>query len=443
MSTFWFETYGCQMNFAETTALSQRLREEGWTSAESAEEADAVILHTCSVRATAEDRIAGRIGHYTHQKQNVPVKLVVMGCMAQRMKEELAERFPAVDLVVGTFEKNRLPELLHEVVYGGEDEKRVYAEESSFSFQRMHLQEHEFRAFVPIMHGCNNFCSYCIVPYVRGREVSRDPQEILEETARLTGSGVREITYLGQNVNSYTSSRDGQEVDFPALLRLLIDSGKAPDWLRFITSHPKDVPEELIDMLAEEPQLCSHIHLPVQHGSTEILRRMNRRYSREEYMRLAARLRERVPGMALSTDIMIGFPGESREDFEATLDLIREVRFDDAFTYYFNPREGTPAAGFSGQLSQEVKLARLGEVIELQRSIGEENRRRRLGETVWVLAEEISKKSATELRGRTERNQMVVFPGSPDEIGRFRKVYLVELNGNTYRGEAIHETARK
>jgi tRNA-2-methylthio-N6-dimethylallyladenosine synthase len=429
------------MNIAETNALEQQLREEGWMPAESEEEANAVILNTCSVRETAEERIAGRIGHYTHSKQSRSFRLVVMGCMAQRMKEELLRSFPAVDLVLGTFEKERLPRLLQEQLEGRGDEHRVYTSESSFSFQRMHLREHDFRAFVPIMHGCNNFCSYCIVPYVRGREVSRNPEEILRETADLTGRGVREITYLGQNVNSYAHTSNGRELDFPGLLRLILESGSAPEWLRFITSHPKDVPQELIDLLAEEPKLCSHLHLPVQHGSSRILCSMNRKYSRDDYLRLAGTLRERVPELALSTDIMIGFPGETREDFEATLDLMREVRFDDAFTYYFNPREGTPAADFDDQLNRELKLARLQEVIELQRTISSENRRRRIGETVWALAEEISKKSSTELLGRTERNQMVVFPGTAAEIGSFHRVRLAELNGNTFRGEVVHERA--
>jgi tRNA-2-methylthio-N6-dimethylallyladenosine synthase len=430
------------MNFAETTALERLLRDAGYYPAEHEGEADAVILNTCSVRATAEERIAGRIGYYTHRKKERPLRLVVMGCMAQRLKEQLIEQHPSVDFVIGTFEKERLPGLLRRTEAGtGGEERRVYAEESSFSFQQMHLRENDFRAFVPVMHGCNNFCSYCIVPYVRGREVSRDPAEILEETAAMTRRGVREITYLGQNVNSYRTTHAGRQLDFPGLLRMLLDSGQAPSWMRFITSHPKDVPDDLVTLLAEAPQLCSHLHLPVQHGSTEILRRMNRKYSRDDYLQLIGRIRERVPHISLSTDIMIGFPGETRQDFRDTLDLMREVRFDDAFTYYFNPREGTPAAEFSDQLSKSEKLARLNEVIELQREISRENRRRLIGQTVWVLAEEVSKKSSRELLGRTEGNQMVVFPGSRDQIGDFFRLRLSDLMGNTFRGEAVHETA--
>ena len=430
---YWLEIYGCQMNFAEGYALEGELKRRGWQAAASAEEADVAILHTCSVRQTAENRVWGRIGYFKHIKQDRPQKLVLMGCMAERVKEEVKKREPAIDMVVGNYSKSELPRMLERMFKDGEPGSDPL-EEKPFVFQNDHAKEGDFHAYLPIMHGCNNFCSYCIVPYVRGREVSRAPEEILQELERLEKRGVKEITLLGQNVNSYFYEN---RLRFPDILKMIIDHGSSDSWIRFLTSHPKDVPEELIELLATEERLCRHLHLPVQHGSSTVLKRMNRKYTREEYESLVRRIRERVPEISLTTDLLIGFPGESEQDFEETLDLMRKIRFDDAYMYYFNPREGTPAAKFDDQVPHQTKLDRLAEVIELQRRIGLENKGAKIGTIVRALVDSVSKRNERELQGRTEGDQPVIFPGDRSLLGRFVELRLTAVQGGTLRAELV------
>ncbi|MFW5727076.1 MAG: tRNA (N6-isopentenyl adenosine(37)-C2)-methylthiotransferase MiaB [Spirochaetia bacterium] len=436
---YWLEIYGCQMNFAEGYALEIELKQNGWQAAETPEEADAVILHTCSVRQTAENRIWGRIGFFKHMKQEKPLKLIVMGCMAERLKAELQAKEPAIDLVVGNFEKQQLPNLIgdlsrnssYSISPGGAADQ---SQEQPFSFQDFHQKENDFHAYVPIMHGCNNFCTYCIVPHVRGREVSRSPAEIKVELQRLEAHGVKEITLLGQNVNSYSYHTEARHYRFPDILKLILDQLDSVKWLRFLTSHPKDVPNELVEMISTEARLCNHIHLPVQHGSSSVLKRMNRKYTRDEYLRTIEHMRKVINEPAITTDIMIGFPGETEQDFRDTLDLMREVEFDDAFMYYFNPREGTPAAVFDEQVPHQTKLDRLSEVIALQREITHSRKMKRVGKVEQVIVESVSKKKPDELLGRTERDHMVVFPGTTDSIGEFVKVKIESMAGNTLKG---------
>ncbi|MCF7914293.1 MAG: tRNA (N6-isopentenyl adenosine(37)-C2)-methylthiotransferase MiaB [Spirochaetaceae bacterium] len=438
---YWLEIYGCQMNFAEGYALENSLKQQGWEQADSPEEADAAILHTCSVRQTAENRIWGRIGFFKHLKQNHPAKLVVMGCMAERLKVELRKKEPAIDLVVGNFEKEQLPDLIENL-----DRNNSYTAHTApgpvkeeYDFQDSHQREKDFHAFVPIMHGCNNFCTYCIVPHVRGREVSRSPQEIRRELQGLEAKGVKEITLLGQNVNSYSYGGSATEAairpyKFPDILKEILDELDKIEWVRFLTSHPKDVPQQLIEMIASEPRLCKHIHLPVQHGSSSVLKRMNRKYTREDYLQLVTQIRSTIDEPALTTDIMIGFPGETEADFQATLDLMREVEFDDAFMYYFNPRTGTPAAEFEDQIDHQTKLDRLSEIIALQKEISRKRRARRVGKEERVLVESPSKKNPRELLARTERDHRVVFPGDATLIGTFVNVRIDSMVGNTLKG---------
>ncbi len=432
---YWLEIYGCQMNFAEGYALEGELKRKGWEPAGQPEDADVVILHTCSVRQTAENRIWGRIGFFKHLKQSREQKLVVMGCMAERLKEDIMKKVPAVDLVVGNYGKGDLAEVLTGM------KENLDGRERPFEFQQDHFHEKDFHAYVPIMHGCNNYCTYCIVPYVRGREVSRSPEAIVSELHRLQQNGVKEISLLGQNVNSYSYREPGRDgiLKFPELLKIVIEESGSIEWIRFITSHPKDVPPELIDLMAREEKLCSHLHLPVQHGSSSVLKRMNRKYSRGDYIELVQKMRERIPDLSLTTDILIGFPGETEEDFEATLRLMRELRFDDAFMYYYNVREGTPAADFKDQLPRSLKLERLSEVIAQQRGITREKREERLGGVEKVLVESVSRRNKEEMLGRTERDQAVVFPGTEDMIGGFFKIRLEGLNGTTYRGSMQRE----
>ncbi len=453
--TYWLETYGCQMNKAESGYLEYELQSRGWIQAQMPEEAEAVILNTCSVRKTAEDRIWGRLGFFKAQKKKHPFRLVLMGCMSERLKEEILDEAPQVDLLVGNFQKHRLVDVLDHgdafpeaTARGGSGAAPRQAHQEAhlvdpgeYRFAERHSLS-GFQAYLPIMHGCNNFCTYCIVPYVRGSEVSRSPRSILTEIRKLqtpqdgTGQSVREITLLGQNVNSYNYRQtDGETLNFPALLRRVVPLLRDRTWLRFLTSHPKDMSVELIELIAAEPALCRHIHLPVQHGSSRILQAMGRKYTREYYLDLVARIRKTIPEVSLTTDILIGFPGESEADYRLTLELMQQVGFEGAFTYRYNPREGTRAFEMGDDVPESVKKERLSGVIDLQRRISREIKKRKLGKVVEVLVEGVSKKNSSELLARTEGDEMVVFPDSPNRIGTFARVRLQSLQGSTFRAE--------
>jgi len=437
LNKYWIETYGCQMNKAESEALENQLKRAGWQPALVQTNAELIILNTCSVRKTAENRIWGRIGFFKHQKLTRNIKLAIIGCMSERLKENLIKENDAVDIVVGNFEKHKFIEAVKSAFKG---QKRVsFTKTIEYKFNSFHSAGNSFKSFIPIMHGCNNFCSYCIVPYVRGREVSRDPYEILDEISRLEEKNVKEITLLGQNVNSYEYSLNNKIIDFPKLLLFLIDNIKKIKWIRFLTSHPKDLSHKLIEVIKSSTLLCKHIHLPVQHGSNAVLKAMKRKYTREKYLSMIEQLKNRISDVSITTDILIGFPGESHEDFVDTVELLKEVRFNDAFTYRYNPREGTEAYNFEDNVPEEVKLERLSEIIELQRSISSEIKSRKIGKTVPVLVESISKKNRDELLCRTERDEMVVFPGSVKSIGDIIDIELVSLSGNTFIGKEVNE----
>ena len=419
--TYFFETYGCQMNTAESASVEQLFLARGWTKAGGAQVADVAIINTCSVRETAENRVFGRLGWYAGLKAlrageagakrksleeaadyvkdgAKPLTLVVMGCMAERLLDSLKTNHPYIDYVVGTF-----------------------------------------TSFVPIMHGCNNFCTFCIVPHVRGRECSRPVSDILKEIDTLSSYGVKEITLLGQNVNSYKGlDENGSTVNFAALLRRIADrlreTKSSIGWVRFMSSHPKDLSDDVIAVIAQEDVLCRHIHLPVQHGSDDVLRRMNRGYTAEKYLALIDKIRRAIPDVSLTTDIMLGFPGETDDDFEKTMELMERVRYETAFMYYYNPREGTPAAKMTGQVPVKLKKSRLQKVIDLQLKITGEEMRLRTGRTVKVLAESISRDSPNELLGKTEQDERVAFAAPQNLIGQFCEVYIEALSGNTFRG---------
>ncbi|AEF85198.1 tRNA-I(6)A37 thiotransferase enzyme MiaB [Treponema primitia ZAS-2] len=446
--TYFFETYGCQMNTAESAALILVLRERGWSAAENGEGADLVLLNTCSVRQTAEQRVLGRLAHYhaLKKKRSIggnPFTLILAGCMAQRLGEALKEQ-GAVDYVMGTGGRSVFPfilEILERALPGEKPlltELDLLEEKPAFSFSPFHLEEEgpeqNFRSFVPIMHGCNNYCSYCIVPYVRGREISRSPASIAEEIHLLAERGVREITLLGQNVNSY---RFEDALDFPGLLELVAreTAGTPIRWVRFLSSHPKDLSSRAIQVMAENPVFCRHLHLCVQHGSNAILSAMNRRYTRERYLELVAEIREAMPDITLSTDILVGFPGETEEDLELTLDLMERVKFLYAYTYHYNPREGTAAYALPDRIGEELKRKRLSRVMALQKKHTQELLKARVGSREQVLIEGISRKNADELIARTERDEMVVVPGDPRTIGSFTELTLSSLRGNTFRAK--------
>ncbi len=444
------------MNKAESASIEQVLLQRGWTTANSGDIADLVIINTCSVRATAESRIAGRLGKYTsirkqRKKKGETFTLVVTGCMAERLRDELIKDFPVVDYAIGNFQKQHFADIAINI------EKENVKNTQSFTLKPKPIKDFEdepvytfapysaepgaFQAFVPIMHGCNNFCTYCIVPYVRGREISRNPIDIIHEIDSLSKQGVKEITVLGQNVNSYTWKDENGEIDFPLLMEKIairLEKTSSPiEWVRFMSSHPKDLSDKLIDVIAEHRVLCRHIHLPVQHGSTKILESMNRKYTREDYLSLVDRIKAKIPKVSLTTDILIGFPGETNEDFEQTLNLIRKVQYEMAYMYYYNPREGTPACNFENQVDMEIKKERLAEVIVIQRAITNGMYRERLGQVVRVIAEGYSKDSKLELIGRTEEDAHVVFKAGEEHIGTFVNVRLDELHGNTFRGTIL------
>jgi tRNA-2-methylthio-N6-dimethylallyladenosine synthase len=422
------------MNSAESAALALVCKERNWAEAEDPQNADLVLINTCSVRLTAEKRAFGRIAHYAglKKKQRLNFTLVIAGCMAQRLGEKLKEKFPQVDYVMGTSSRSFFPLILEAAEKGSKalldlDEKAV------FSFSKTHLEEGQFRSFIPIMHGCNNYCSYCIVPYVRGAEVSRAPQSISEEIRLVGERGVREVTLLGQNVNSYQY----ENLDFAGLLKLAAREAEKSGvkWIRFLSANPRNFSSDTVDVLASNKVFCRHIHLPVQHGSNSILKAMNRGYTRERFLELVGEIRLKMPGVTLSTDILIGFPGETEEDVLQTLSLMEEVKFLYSYMYHFNPREGTKAFNLPLRVEEEVKKERLSRVIALQKRHTSALLKARIGSTELVLVEGISRKNADELITRTEKDEMAVVPGPPSMIGSFAAVTLSSLKGNTFRSK--------
>ena len=436
--TYYFETYGCQMNSAESAALALVCKERGWREASGGENACLVLLNTCSVRLTAEKRALGRIAHYAALKKKLKnsFTLVVAGCMAQRLGEKLKDKFPQVDYVMGTYARSFFP-LILEAVENGAKAAADLTETPVFSFSKFHFEEGQFRSFVPIMHGCDNFCSYCIVPYVRGREVSRGPQNIAEEIRLVGERGVKEITLLGQNVNSYFWEKDG--TDFSALLkRASQEAAKSGvKWIRFLSANPGNFSSGTIEAMAGDKIFCRHLHLPVQNGSNRILKAMNRGYTAESFLDLVREIRTAMPGITLSTDILVGFPGETEEDVEQTLQLMEEVKFLYSFMYHFNPREGTKAFDLPDRISEDVKRQRLSRVIALQKKHTARLLKSRIGSAEVVLVEGISRKNADELITRTEKDEMVVVPGPKSMIGSFAKLTLSGLKGNTFRSKEL------
>ena len=416
------------MNKAESDALELELHGCGWKETPSPFEASAVIINTCSVRKTAEDRIYGRIGYYKKVKETNPdLKLIITGCMAERLGKRLKSRISPVDYVVGTFSKNVILDILN-------NRETALNENTIFEFQKLHYREGSFKAFVPIMHGCNNFCSYCIVPYVRGREVSRSTADIIDEIKYLETKNVKEVTLLGQNVNSYNT-----EIDFPDLLNLVSEHTDSIEWIRFTSSHPKDVSDKLIKVIADNSKVCRQFHLPVQHGSDRILKLMNRKYDTAFYLDYISKLKEAVHGISITTDLLIGFPGETEDDFEKVIEIMEKVRYTDAFTYYYNPREGTKAFDFKDTVPKEIKLKRLARIIELQKKITHEEKQKKIGYTYKALVESVSKNNSEELLARNESDEMIVFNGKHDKIGKFVNLKIISLNGNTLKGEVIND----
>lgn len=431
----FIETYGCQMNAADSEVVASIMEMAGYTAAGNPEEADAVLLNTCSIRDNAEQKIVSRLqylGSVRRKRRGVPYIIGVIGCMAERAKEELI-REHGVDLVAGPDSYLDLPNLFAAAEKG---EKAINVELSTTETYRdvipSRISGNRVSGYISIMRGCNNFCSYCIVPYTRGRERSRELGSILNELADLRARGFKEVTLLGQNVNSYRHvAEDGTVTDFAALLAAVAEA--APDMrVRFTTSHPKDMSDETIDTIARYPNICNHVHLPVQSGSDKVLKAMNRKYTREWYLGRVRAIRERIPGCGLSTDLFTGFHDETEEDFEQTLSLMREAGFDSAFMFKYSERPGTLASReMPDNIPEDVKIERLNRMIALQNELSAQSNRRDEGKVFDVLVEGVSKRSTDRWIGRTEQNKTCVFPRGDFRVGDTIKVRVVGSSSAT------------
>lgn len=432
------ETYGCQMNVADSEVVASVMKMAGYTTVDTVEEADAVLLNTCSIRDNAEQKIFSRLQYIAslrRKRRDSRLIIGVIGCMAERVKDTLINDH-GVDLVAGPDSYLDLPNLFGAVEAG---EKAINIELSTTETYRdiipMRITGNVVSGFISIMRGCNNFCSYCIVPYTRGRERSREPQSILNELADLRSKGYKEATLLGQNVNSFRyKSDDGSIIGFAQLLAMVAEA--APDMrIRFTTSHPKDMTDDIIAVIARYPNICNHIHLPVQSGSDKVLKAMNRHYTRAWYLDRIAAIRRAIPDCGISTDMFTGFHDENEEDFQETLSLMREVGFDSAFMFKYSERPGTMASKhLPDNVAEDVKIDRLNRMIALQNELSAESNRRDIGRTFDVLVEGVSKRSRDQFVGRTQQNKTVVFPRGSYRVGDIVQVTIDEASSATLIG---------
>ena len=436
MKQLFIETYGCQMNVADSEVIASVMKMAGYETCDSIEEADAVLLNTCSVRENAENKIYSRLeALHALQKKGHAFIIGVVGCMAERVREELIEHHH-VNLVAGPDSYLSLPELFAAAEIG---EKAINVELSTTETYRDVIPERvcgsHISGFVSIMRGCNNFCHYCIVPYTRGRERSREVDSILNEVKDLQRKGFKEVTLLGQNVNSYQCG----EVGFPQLLGIVAEA--APDMrIRFTTSHPKDMSDETLEVIATHKNICRHIHLPVQSGSNRILKLMNRKYTREWYLDRVAAIRRILPDCGLTTDIFVGYHSETEEDHQLSLSLMREVGYDSAFMFKYSERPGTYASKhLPDDVPEDTKIRRLNEMIALQNELSAESYKKDIGKTFEVLVEGVSKRSKEQFFGRTQQNKVVVFDRGSHHIGDFVKVTVSESSSATLKGIEVNE----
>ncbi len=429
--TYHIATLGCQMNVRDSETIAGLLEEMGFSVAESKESADLVLYNTCCIRENAENKALGNVIWLKELKKERPDMLIcVGGCMMQEegVAEKLSASYPFIDVIFGTHNTHRLPQLVHRALTENEPAVEIIHEDGSICEGLPAKRSDTVSAFVNIMYGCDNFCSYCIVPYVRGRERSRREEDILDEVKSLRDEGVQEIMLLGQNVNSYGGGGNA----FAELL-YKVNALEIPR-IRFMTSHPKDLSDALIDAISSLPHVCNQLHLPVQSGNDRILRLMNRRYTRERYFDLVQKLRSASPEIGLTTDTIVGFPGETEEEFEDTLSLIKTVRFDAAYTFIYSKRRGTPAAKMEDGVSDEEKTERIIRLISAQQEITREILKREIGKTIPVLVESASARDAGSICGKTERGQMVNFQGDAADIGKILPIRIVSAGKNTLRG---------
>lgn len=434
----YIETYGCQMNVSDSEVVASIMRTDGYWVTEKPDEADAIFINTCSVRDNAEQRVLNRLQYYqSFRKKKKSLIIGVLGCMAERVKEELIQKH-GVDLVAGPDSYMDLPNLVGAVEQGEKainvilSTQETYKDVIPLKIGGLHIS-----GFISIMRGCNNFCTYCIVPYTRGRERSRDVESILNEVRDMKSKGYREITLLGQNVNSYRYESDDEVIGFPQLLARVAE--EAPDIrIRFTTSHPKDMSDETLHMMATYPNICRHIHLPAQSGSSRILEVMNRKYTREWYLNRIAAIRRILPDCGISTDLFCGYHSETEEDYQATLSLMREVGYDSAFLFKYSERPGTYAAKhLKDDIPEQEKVRRLQGLIDLQNKLSEASNRRDIGKTFEVLIEGFSKRSREQLFGRTGQNKVVIFDKQDFHIGQFIQVKVEDATSATLFGKAI------
>lgn len=437
--TVHITTFGCQMNAKDSEKLLGILEKIGYEETDDEKAADFLIMNTCTVRENANQKVYGHLGMYQSRKKKAPHRMIaICGCMMQEPDEvaKIRSSYRFVDIVFGTHNIFKLAELLYQAFTKKEQVIDVWEGTDQIVEDLPAVRKYSFKCGVNIMYGCNNFCSYCIVPYVRGRERSREPEAIVKEVKRLVADGVSEVMLLGQNVNSYGKTLE-HPVTFAQLLEMLEDV-EGLKRIRFMTSHPKDLSDELIETMAKSKKICHHLHLPLQSGSSRILKIMNRRYDKEKYLDLVEKIRKAIPDISLTTDIIVGFPGETEEDFQETLDVVAKCGYDTAFTFLYSKRSDTPAAAMENQVPQDVAKERFNRLLALVQQEGRTRSSRFEGSIQKVLVEEESKEKGI-FTGRTEYNLLVHFPGSADLLGKYVKVSLDECHGFYYMGSLVEE----
>ena len=427
-------TFGCQMNFKDSEKLMGILSQIGYQETDD-EHADLVLYNTCTVRENANLKIYGRLGYLSKIKEKNPEMIIgLCGCMMQepQVVEKLNKSYRFVDIIFGTHNVFQLAELLYDRLIGGHRIEDIWDGTTEIVEDLPTIRKYNFKSGVNIMYGCNNFCSYCIVPYVRGRERSRNPEDIVKEVEELVSNGVVEVMLLGQNVNSYGKTLDNP-ISFAKLLEM-VEQVEGLERIRFMTSHPKDLSDELIEVMAHSKKICKHLHLPVQSGSSRILKLMNRKYTKEHYLELVDKIRTAVPDIAITTDIIVGFPGETEEDFQETLDVVRKAKYDSAFTFIYSKRSGTPAAKMPDQVPDDVVHERFDRLLKVVNEAAKEQNGKLTGNTELVLVEEIDEKDDTMVTGRLSNNSVVHFKGDASLIGKIVPVVLEESKGFYYLG---------
>ena len=429
------QTFGCQMNARDSEKLLGILQEIGYEPSES-EEADIVVYNTCTVRENANLRVYGRLGQLRGLKRKNPHMIIALcGCMMQEKEvvEKIQKSYSFVDVVFGTYNIFKLAELLYNRWESGKMVIDIWDSQKQVVEELPTVRKFPFKSGVNIMYGCNNFCTYCIVPYVRGREKSREPRDIIREIERLADDGVKEIMLLGQNVNSYGKTLDNS-VSFAQLLKE-IEKIDGIERIRYMTPHPKDFSEELLDVMSQSSKICNHIHFPLQSGSTRLLKAMNRQYTKEQYLNWVDKIREKLPDVSLTTDIIVGFPGETEEDFEDTLDVVRKAQFDSAYTFIYSKRTGTPAASMENQIPEDVVKERFNRLLETVGEVSHSISARYENTDTQVLVESLDDHEPGLVTGRMTNNMLVHFPGTADMIGKLVDVRLTECKGFYYMGK--------